>query len=114
MVRLVLPLGLLLSLGASAPPSAMPDVAEVGRAAAGLPQDQIPLYFLMVVIAMMIVERGLAAWNMSKEREKMWAVADKFGDAADKLGEAMGELKTELAVLRAVSARVESTTYAER
>lgn len=87
-----------------------PDVVEAGRVLATLDDWRAITFVLVFVIVMMVIERGAAAWNMRKEREKMWSVADKFGEAADKLGDTMGELKTELAVLRAVSARVEQTS----
>lgn len=57
----------------------------------------------------MIAEREKMRTDMAEERERMWAVADKFGSAADKIAEQTSKLVTELEVLRAVSSRVEAT-----
>lgn len=83
------------------PASQKIDVNEAGRVLATLDDWRAIVFVLIFVIFVMIVERGLTSWQMRKEREKMWAVADKFGDAADKL-------TIQYQVIHALFARFES------
>lgn len=90
------------------------DVAEIGRVSAQLSDWQTITFFLMAIIAMLILERAWAAYSfrkereaMAHERERMWAVSEKFGEAADKLGERTHQVVTELEVNRALNARTE-------
>lgn len=85
-----------------------PDMIEVGRVMATLDDWRTMVYVLLVIISIMIVERGITAWMMRKEREKMWQVADKFGQAADKLGETTIEMKTQNAVFHTLFSRFET------
>lgn len=88
---------------------ASPDVIKAGEVLATLNDWRAIVFVMMFLIAFMLVERAFASFQMRKEREQMWLVADKFGQAAEQMVGTVGELKTELAVLRAVSSRVEST-----
>lgn len=93
----------------------LPSVVEAsGRAAAQLSDWQTVTYFLMVIIVMLIAERVYYATmirkerrDMAGERERMWSVSDKFGDAAKTLGENTNKVVTELEVQRALNARME-------
>lgn len=87
-----------------------PDVVEAGRVLATLDDWRAIVFILAFIIVVLIIERGWAGWSMRKERQDMWMVANKFGDASDKLTVVMNDVKTELAVLRYVSSRVESTS----
>lgn len=86
-----------------------PDVIKAGEVLATLNDWRAIVFVMMFLIAFMLIERAFASFQMRKERERMWLVADKFGQAAESMVGTVNELKTELAVLRAVSARVEST-----
>jgi hypothetical protein len=93
-----------------------PDVVEAGRVLATLDDWRAIAFVLVLVIVILIVER---AWyssairgerrDMSAERERMWGVSEKFGDAAAKYSEATHKVVTELEVNRALNARLEST-----
>lgn len=56
----------------------------------------------------MVDERKVIAEQAAEERRRIDIVADKFTAAAAKLGENFGRVSEELAVLRAVTSRVES------
>ena len=101
------------------------DVAEVGRVSAQLSDWQTITYFMMVLLVLAVIERMYSGYlarkerealqntlqeeraAMAVEREKMWGVSDKFGDAAQRLGGEIGNVVTELQVNRALSARLE-------
>jgi hypothetical protein len=62
----------------------------------------VVLTVLMVVIIIVLLQANRQERrDMVSERERMWGVADKFGDAA-------GKLTGELQVLQVLNARVES------
>lgn len=85
-----------------------PDVIEAGRVLATLDDWRAIVFVLIFLIFVLIVERGVSAWQMKKERERMWSVAQQMGVNSEKIAEAMNGLRTEITVLRAVSARMES------
>ncbi len=102
------------------------NVEELGRALATSNDWRAIVLVLVVIILALIAERGIAAWGIRKERELMakeretrdasvqaerdriYTIADKFTDAADKMGDNISLVGQELAILRAVSARVEA------
>jgi hypothetical protein len=83
-------------------------IAENGRVLATL-DDWRAIAFVLVIVMLVLVAIIVVLLratrqerkDMSEERSRMWAVADKFGAAADKL-------TVELQVQAALSARVES------
>jgi hypothetical protein len=92
----------------------IPDPVEAGRVAAQLSDWQTITYFLMVLLVAFLVERYLYSRSvrqerkdMASERQQMWAVSEKFGEAATKLGEQTNSVVTELQVQRALNARLE-------
>jgi hypothetical protein len=72
---------LLLTLTASSP-LPLPDVIGAGRVAANLSDVQTILYFLMVLIVCLLVERWASGWQSR-------STADKFAKAANVLSDAM-------------------------
>jgi hypothetical protein len=83
-------------------------LAEQGRVMATLDDWRAILFvaflFIVALIATVVVllrANRLERSDMAKERERMWAVADKFGAAA-------GQLTGELQVQQALNARVEA------
>lgn len=109
--------------GLLVPPATVPvstvDMQEVGRVMATLDDWRTIVYAMLVIFAIMVLERAAAAWGMRNERrdmraerEKMWEVADKFGEAAKEYTSATDKVVVELQVLRALAARVESATDA--
>jgi uncharacterized membrane protein len=107
-------------------PSSTKTVIEAGQVMATLNDWRAILFIMLFVLiasfgiiiylitsnrlerAAMVKERESNAAAMAKERERMSGIADKFVTAADKMGDNLGAVSTELAVLRAVSSRVES------
>lgn len=90
-------------------PAPSPETLE--KLANGLAQLQdfrLLFYVLIVFIFAMFAERWFTSFQMRKEREKMWAVADKFSDAAKEFSDQTDKLVVELQVLRALTSRVES------
>jgi hypothetical protein len=85
-----------------------PDVIKAGEVLATLNDWRAITFLLVFVIVCFIVERGLSSRAMQKERERMWQVSEKFGDAAERLGEQLNDVVTELQVQRALNARLES------
>jgi len=91
------------------PTTPSPETLE--KLANGLAQLQdfrLLFYVLIVMIFVLIAERWSASYGMRKEREKMWAVADKFSEAAKEFSEQTDKLVVELQVLRALTSRVET------
>lgn len=83
-------------------------LAENGRVLATLDDWRAILFvFVVVLLIMVAVVITLLRANraerrdMAAERERMWGVADKFGDAA-------GKLTSELQVQQVLNARVET------
>lgn len=90
-------------------------LAEQGRVLATLDDWRAITFVLIIVIVILSLERFFAARGMraervemSKERQTMWAVSDKFGTASEKLGEASAKVGAELQVTANLNARVES------
>jgi uncharacterized membrane protein (DUF106 family) len=87
--------------------SAIEAIAENGRVLATL-DDWRAIAFVLVIVLLVLVgiiiallrATRLERKEMSDERSRMWAVADKFGAAADKL-------TAQLQVHASLSARVE-------
>lgn len=69
----------MLLLTASSP---YPDMGGVGRAAHGLSENQTALYFMVVVVVVLLVERGITGWRTA-------ATASRLAGAIDKLREVM-------------------------
>jgi hypothetical protein len=98
-------------------PTPSPETLE--KLANGLAQLQdfrLLFYVLIILLFLMVLERAWAAAGMRKERkdmvaerQQMWAVADRFSEAAREYGENTDKLVVELQVLRALTARVETT-----
>lgn len=92
----------------TAPTVAQPDVVDAGRVLATLDDWRAITFVLMFLVVTLVVERLWVGWMMRKERERMWEIAERMGTNADKIADAMNGLRTEIVVLRAVSARMES------
>lgn len=91
-------------------PASSADVLEAGRVLATLDDWRAITFIMLFLIVALMTERLWAAWLMRREREKMWDVAQTMGANAEKIAEAMNGLRTEIVVLRAVSARIETNT----
>lgn len=90
-------------------PTPSPETIE--KLADGLAKVQdfrLLFYVLILVLILMVLERWTASAGMRKEREQMWAVADKFTEAAKEYSSNTDKLVVELQVLRALTARVEA------
>lgn len=90
------------------------NLKEVGEAIAQLQDFRLIMYVLIVVLVIVVTERGFSAWGMrqerkqlAEERKEMWKVADKFTEAAKGVGDTVDKLVIELQVLRALTSRVE-------
>jgi len=108
-------------------PSLEPNYAEIAKGLAELQDFRLLFYVLIVLLVGMVIERAWAGHSMRREREKllvqlaterkemgeerkdMWKVADKFSEAATQWSDQTDKLVIELQVLRALTARAEST-----
>lgn len=85
-----------------------PDVVEVGKVLATLDDWRAITYVLIFIIVVLIVERAWTGWRQQAERSKMWELAARFDASAALVAEALSGVRQEIAVLRAVSSRIES------
>lgn len=90
------------------PTKTYPDVVEAGRVIGTLDPTDTALFVLVFIIFVMVIERGIAGWQMSLERKAMRELARQFGDSSDKVADALYALKTEFTAARMVASRMEA------
>jgi hypothetical protein len=95
---------------AIAPQTPQVDVAEYGRVLATLDDWRAIAFVLVIIIFFSFVERLWASYRFSREREKMWDIAQTMGTNAEKITDALSKLVIEIQVLRGVSSRIESNS----
>lgn len=103
--------------GTPADATGLPNVNDLGRIIPTLDPQQLLVFVLLVIIIIIIIDRWQTSLSirqerkeMSAERQQMWLVSDKFGEAAKMIGDQTDKLVVELQVLRTLAARVESGT----
>lgn len=91
-----------------------PDVIEAGRVMAELNDWRAITFVLVLVIAILLLERLWSQRDMRLERREMKEIARSFADSAGAVAEALATLRTEVTVLRITSARMESREAAQK
>ena len=56
----------------------LPDMAEVGNAAHGLPADTAAIYFMAVLLVALLIERGLTGLRSGKTSHRLATSIDKM------------------------------------
>lgn len=91
------------------------DAVESGRVLANLNDWRAMTWVLVVVIAMLLLERVWARIDMRIERKQMHAerqqireLAKDFADSANKTSDALAGITAQMAVMQALSARAEA------
>lgn len=90
---------LLLSLtAASASPDhrGLPDVIEAGNVAKGLSESQTALYFMMILLALSVIER---LWGRMQDRADRRLQIDAMNNLADALTLNSTDIKVQLALI---------------
>lgn len=91
-------------------PAQQVDLNEAGRVLAQLDDWRAIVFVFMFMFIVMVLERGLSAIQMRRERQQMWQLAQTMTSNSEKVAEALNGLKVEFQAARMVASRMEAVS----